>query len=292
MEGTRGDAPRTGFGRIGSGMLQKRQPRSGWAIGFGLLELIFHSAVRSVRKSHRNALVGLFMNMAQTLLLVLVFYVMFGVFNLRGAAIRGDFLLYIMSGIFLFMCHIKAIGAVVHAEGSGSPIMKHAPMNTLISVIAAAIGALYIQILSLVVVLFIYHVAITPITIHNPAGAMGLVLLAWFSGVGIGMVFLAIKPWWPGFTELGSQIYMRANMIASGKMFVANALPAFMLPYFDWNPLFHAIDQARGHVFIDYVPMQTSASYALYVALVGLVIGLMGEFYTRQRASISWQAKR
>jgi len=273
-------------------MFPKRKPRSAWAIGFGLLEVIFHSAVRSVRKTHGNAIIGLFMNMMQTLLLVIVFYVMFGVFNMRGAAIRGDFLLYIMSGIFLFMCHIKAISAVLQAEGPASPIMKHAPMNTLISVVAAAIGALYIQVLSLVVVLFIYHVAITPITIHDPAGAMAMLLVSWFSGVGIGMVFLAIKPWFPGFTELGSQIYMRANMIASGKMFVANTLPGFMLVYFEWNPLFHAIDQARGFVFINYVPIQTSATYPLYVALVGLVIGLMGEFYTRQRASISWQAKR
>lgn len=273
-------------------MFRHRKPRSAWAIAFGLLEVIFHSAVRSVRKTHGNAIIGLFMNMMQTLLLVLVFYVMFGVFNMRGAAIRGDFLLYIMSGIFLFMCHIKAISSVLQAEGPGSPIMKHAPMNTLISVISAALGALYIQILSLVVVLFIYHVAITPIIIEDPVGAMGMVLVSWFSGVGIGMVFLAIKPWMPGFTDLGSQIYMRANMIASGKMFVANSLPGFMLVYFEWNPLFHAIDQARGYVFINYVPMQTSATYPLYVALVGFVIGLMGEFYTRQRASISWQAKR
>lgn len=273
-------------------MFRQATPRSSFAIGFGILGLIFHSAVRSVRKTHGNALIGLFMNMMQTLLLVLVFYVMFGVFDMRGAAIRGDFLLYIMSGIFLFMCHIKAIAAVMHAEGPGSPIMKHAPMNTLISVVAAALGALYIQVLSLVVVLFIYHVAITPITIHDPVGAMAMVLLSWFSGVGIGMVFLALKPWIPGFAEIGSQVYMRANMIASGKMFVANNLPGFMLVYFDWNPLFHTIDQARGFVFINYVPMQTSASYPFYVAIVGLMIGLMGEFYTRQRASLSWEARR
>jgi ABC-type polysaccharide/polyol phosphate export permease len=43
-----------------------------------------------------------------------------------------------------------------------------------------------------------------------------------------------------------SSICQRANMIASGKMFVANALPGFMLAMFGWNPLFHCIDQARG----------------------------------------------
>ncbi len=81
-------------------------------------------------------------------------------------------------------------------------------------------------------------------------------------------------------------------MIASGKMFLANTLPAHMLAMFDWNPLFHAIDQSRGFIFINYNPHFSSISYPIYVGLVCLTIGLMGEFYTRRSASASWDAKR
>mgnify|MGYP000436052621 CR=1 FL=1 len=257
-----------------------------------LAEVVYHSAVRSVRKSHRNALMGLFLNIFQTVLLVIVFYAMFSILNIRGAAIRGDFLLYIMTGIFLFMCHIKAVSAVLQAEGVGAAIMKHAPMNILVSIAAAALGALYIQILSLVGVLFGYHVAINPITIDDPVGAMGTVLLAWFTGVGVGMLFLALKPWMPDLVQMTAQLYMRANMVASGKMFVANSLPAFMLPLFDWNPLFHAIDQARGFTFINYQPMHSSITYPLTLGVALAMLGLMGAYYTRQRASLSWEAKR
>ena len=69
--------------------------------------------MRDVRKTHRNALVGLFMNMMQTIVFVLTFYAMFELLRMSGNTIRGDFLLYIMSGIFLFMCHTKAMSAVV-----------------------------------------------------------------------------------------------------------------------------------------------------------------------------------
>ena len=265
-------------------------PRGTGALALG--EVVYHSAVRSVRKSHRNAVVGLALNIFQTVLLVVVFYFMFSLLDIRGAAIRGDFLLYIMTGIFLFMCHIKAVSAVLQAEGLGSPIMKHAPMNILVSIAAAALGALYIQVLSLLTVLFVYHVAMNPITIDQPVGAMAMVLVAWFSGVGVGMVFLALKPWMPELVQVTSQVYMRANMVASGKMFVANSLPAFMLPIFSWNPLFHAIDQARGFTFINYQPMHSSAFYPLWVGLACVMLGLMGAFYTRQRASISWEARR
>ena len=81
-------------------------------------------------------------------------------------------------------------------------------------------------------------------------------------------------------------------MFASGKMFVANQLPSTMVALFTINPLFHIIDQARGFIFINYFPRNTSYEYALIVAFVILFIGLLGEFYTRQHASSSWDARR
>jgi len=257
-----------------------------------LLELIFHATVRNVRKSHGNAVIGLLMNIMQTVLMVLVFYFMFDILGLRGNAIRGDFLLYVMSGVFMFMTHAKAVGAVVASEGPTSQMMKHAPMNTLVAIAAAAFGALYTQLLSAGVVLYVYHAAFTPITIDDPVGTMAMLMLSWGTGVGIGMIFLAVKPWQPEFVAIASQLYQRANMIASGKMFVANTLPGYMLSIFDWNPLFHTIDQGRGFIFLNYNPHYSSTSYPLKIMLACIMIGLMGEFYTRKHASMSWGAKR
>jgi len=272
-------------------MFRTQETTSSAGLAFRTLILIYHSTVRDVRKSHGNALVGLFMNIMQTVIFVVAFFAMFSFLGMRGAAIRGDFLLYIMTGIFLFLTHTKAMGAVVSSEGPASPMMKHRTMNTVVAISAASLSTLYIQVLSMVVVLFFYHVIFTPIEIFDPIGAFSMVLMSWFSGVAVGMVFLAIKPWSPGFTKLGATIYSRANMIASGKMFVANTLPPSILVMFDWNPLFHTIDQARGYTFINYFPNNSSASYPFYVALACLMLGLMGEFYTRKHASVSWTAK-
>jgi ABC-type polysaccharide/polyol phosphate export permease len=259
---------------------------------FAMLELIFHAAVRSVRKNHGNAVLGLVMNMMQTVLLVVVFYIMFSVLKMRGSAIRGDFLLYVMSGIFMFMTHTKALGAVVSADGPTSAMMKHSPMNPIISIAAAALGSLYLQFLSAASVLYIYHAAFTPITINDWQGMMGMFLLSWGSGVAIGMIFKAATPWQPELFGILSQVYSRANMIASGKMFVANSMPTHILAYFWWNPLFHTIDQGRGFVFANYHPRYSSITYPVIVMFVCIVIGLMGEFYTRKYASASWSAKR
>jgi ABC-type polysaccharide/polyol phosphate export permease len=273
-------------------MQPSRQPFGRITAAFTLAELTFHAAVRAIRKTHGNAIIGLMMNIAQMLILVGVFYVVFLLIGFGNRGIRGDFLLYVMTGVFLFMCHVKAMMAVVQAEGPTSAMMKHAPMNTYVAIGAAALSQLYIQLLSVLVVLFLYHAIWIPIEVFDPLGALLMLLLAWFSGVAIGLIFLAIKPWSPGFVQIFAQFYSRANMFASGKMFVANMLPGFLMPYFDWNPLFHIIDQARGYAFLNYTPHYTSVSYAFWVAVTALVLGLMGEAFTRKQASISWSARQ
>lgn len=189
---------------------------------FAALELIYHNTVRTVRKTHANALMALLMSILQTVIFVLAFYLLFVMLGMRGTAIRGDFMLYIMSGIFLYMVHTKTVQAVYKSEGPSAPMMKHAPMTTAIAIASAALGTLYLQVLSMGIVLFVYHVGFNAITIHDPAGAMGMVLMAWFSGIAVGMILLALNPWAPGVVSVIALVYTRANMLASGKMFVAN----------------------------------------------------------------------
>lgn len=272
-------------------MFQAQVRKSNVGTAVNIAELIYHATVRQLRKTHGNAVIGLIMNIMQAVILVAIFFLMFSILGLRSSAVRGDFLLYVMSGIFLYLTHTKAMGAVVGAEGPASPIMQHSPMNTVISISSSALAALYIQILSLGVILTIYYSAGTHFSFMNAAGAMAMLLLAWFSGVAVGLVFFALKPWFPGFVSIASVIYSRANMIASGKMFLANSLSAKMLALFSWNPLFHCIDQARGFTFINYNPHNSSIIYPLYLSLALMMIGLMGEFYTRKHASISWGAR-
>lgn len=273
-------------------VFQHSTRKSKLMIALGMAEVTYHAIVRSIRKQHNNAILAIGMNMLQMVTFVLAFYIMFWVLGLRTAKLRGDFLIYIMTGIFLYMTHVKAMGAVSGAEGPSSPMMKHAPMNTAIAIMSAALSALYIQVLSMCVILFLYHAAFTPITIYDPIGCLGMLMLSWFTGCALGLVLLSLKPWFPVFVSVFGQIYQRANMLASGKMFVANTMPGFMLAMFDWNPLFHIIDQSRGFAFQNYFPRYSNWEYPLTVGLVLVMIGLMGEFYTRKHVSLSWSARR
>lgn len=269
-------------------MFQYSRNQSGLYAAYSIVRLIFVNTVRHVRKSHGNPIVGLITNMLQTMVLVTVFVFMFSILGLRGSAIRGDFILYIMSGIFFYLTHNKALGDVAGAETGTSPMMQHAPMNTMISITSAALSCLYLQVLSVFVILSIYALGWGALTFDYLPGAFGMLLLAWASGAALGMVVLAAKPWAPKFVGIIQQFYSRANMITSGKMFVANQTPTYILALFSWNPLFHTIDQGRGFTFINYSPHYSSVSYPIYFTLVFLTIGLLAEFFTRKRASVSW----
>ena len=259
--------------------------------GFEFLELIYHVTIRNLRKSHGNAVYGMVMNVVQAALMVLIFVVMFWVMGMKSSPIRGDFILYVMSGVFMFQTHTKTLGAVSLADGPTSAMMMHAPMNPVVAVVAAALAALYQQLFAMGIILLLYHTLWAPIHIYEPVGMIGMLLLSWFSGAAIGLIFYAAKPWQPEVVGILSTIYQRANLIASGKMFVASMLPSSRRALFDWNPLFHTIDQARGHMFLNYHPRFTSVEYPIKVALVCIMIGLMAEFYTRRHASASWQKR-
>ncbi|WP_298905343.1 ABC transporter permease [uncultured Aliiroseovarius sp.] len=273
-------------------MFEAKKKQSKLSAAFSMLEVIFHMTAHSIRSSHTNAFAALAINMTQVLVMMAAFYLMFSVLGLRGAALRGDFLLYLMSGIFVYITNIKAMSAVAGASSPTDPMMLHTPMNTFVAMVSSALGSLYIQVLTVSLVLAVYHMGFTPITIDKPVGAVLMLLLSWFSGASMGVVFLALKPWFPQFTNIAKTVYTRANMIASGKMFVANSLPFNIIVLFNWNPLFHIVDQTRGFTFVNYNPHYTNWMYPLIFSLVIILVGLMGESYSRRHVSASWAARQ
>lgn len=274
-------------------MFQQRRTENLFQAGLTTLSLIFNMTVYKIRKNDRNAIIGLLMTCMRGMIMVGAFYLMFYVMRVRGSPIQGgNFIVYIMTGIFMYMTHTMAIQAVMSAENAVSPLMKHGPMNTAISMSASALASLYQQVLACTVLLLFTNTFIEPLNIYRIYPCLGMFLLAWFSGCCLGLVFRAAQPWWPKGVAVVSQLYIRANMIASGKMFLANAMPPAVVAMFDWNPLFHIIDQTRGFAFVNYDPDNSSLMYPIYVTITLFMIGMIGEFVTRNNMSVSWGAGR
>lgn len=272
-------------------MIETRRNRNMFEAASSFVELVYNSIVRDIRKSSGSASLGLLNEIMMSVLMVAMFWALFTFTGMKSLAIRGDFIVFLLTGIFLYLTHNKAIGSVMGASNATSAIMKHAPMTTMVSILSSAFSALYLQVLSFIFILFLVHSLRGGLEFYNPAGLFLPFFLSWSSGCAIGLLFMTVKPLAPKFIALVAMMYKRANMITSGKMMPANMMSASMVKYFSWNPLFHTIDQSRGHAFVNYLPRNSNIEYAIYFTIVALMIGLMGERWISSRMSQSWSAR-
>jgi ABC-type polysaccharide/polyol phosphate export permease len=256
---------------------------------FGLLEfmdLVFHSVVHEVRTQSGNATFGIMKEVTTMAIFLSMFYV-FTVFLGRSVAIRGSVMMFLLTGIVLFLAHIKAIGSVRSAATATSNIMMHAPMTVMLSILSKAFAGLYLQVVAVVIIVFFFWIFGIDLSVDNPAGLILPVFFTWASGIGVGMIFMAIAPMFPAAVKTILPLYQRAQMFTSGKFMPAAYMPGAMVGWFSWNPLFHTIDQARVATFINYNSNVTDMSYPIWFTLAALLFGLMTEFWARQTLSKS-----
>ncbi len=268
--------------------IRTRVNRTLFGASMSFMELLFHSIVRDARKSSGNATLGLLLVVLQSLIMLAFFFLLFTVLGMRSVAIRGDFVIFLLTGIFLFLAHNKAVGAAMGAVSPIGGLTLHTPISSLLNIMASVLSGLYLQVLAFALILLVVHIMRGGLEFYNPAGLIFPFFMAWASGIAIGLMFGVLKPFAPKFIPMVAMIYRRANMITSGKMLPANYMSATMITWFDWNPLFHSIDQARGHAFVNYFPRHTNMEYPVYLSLSLVMVAMMIEFWLRKNMSQSW----
>ncbi|MEM9009655.1 MAG: ABC transporter permease [Pseudomonadota bacterium] len=245
------------------------------------LDLLFVSIVRDFRETTGNSHFGILAALSRPILLFTMFYVMFELIGLRTMVVRGDFFIFMMTGIFLFLSHILAVRRLRSTSHSTSGMIYNQKTSALLSILTSALTELYILTLSLFLIAGTGYLIQGELDVHRPLGVLYGFVLAWASGLAVGMMFMMAEPYAPGLVNRLFMFYRRAQLFTSGKMFLANSIPLQILPFFAWNPLFHLIDQARGAAFVNYFPKHTSWEYPIYLSLTLLAIGLIGEFAYR-----------
>ncbi len=265
-----------------------RVNRSIWGSAFSFLDLLYYSIVRGIRTQNGNANLGLLIGIMQVFALLAIFALLINSLGLRTFAIRGDFVLYLLSGIFLFLTHIRAVNSLKRGGGA-SGMMLHAPLNSaLLATLSSALSFLYMQLLTFSLIMFALYMWRGEVEIYNPAGIFLPFFMAWASGVAIGYLFRVLTPFAPKFIPLFSMLYRRAQMLTSGKMLPANYMSAGMVTWFSWNPLFHCIDQMRGAIFVNYVPRNTNMEYPIILTIVLFCIAMIIDFWLSRNKSASW----
>lgn len=257
-----------------------------WVGAVRAADRLHNATAAEVSRGHEHLLVSIAANVAQTLILVGVFYLFSILTGFGTAMVRGDLLIYLITGVCMFNLHIRAMGAVLSGGRPGAQDDTVHP-----GLAASALACLYIQAYSIAIVAGAYHAFIKSFSIEDAAGLASAFILCWLSGAGAGLIFLSAKSAFPRLSALAAQAYSRFNMIGSGQMFVANMLPAHVLVYFKWNPLFHLIDQARGFAFLNYSPWFSNMWYPAVATGILFVLGLLARSSAGQGAASSGPSK-
>ena len=242
----------------------------------------FHYAVAQVRKKAGSTSLG-FVKLILTTMAMFVF--MMGLMMLIrmggsfGVSIRGEFLLYVLSGVAMFMTHNKIFGAVadLYKPDAMLPVLS---ISRGIMIMGAILENLYMTF----VVNFLFYIVICiiygEIIMDNPFGFAYcyFVLVLW--SVSLGLIFQAITPLAPSVFRILANFYKRIGIVTSGKMVPGNLLGAMgkFGGIFLWNPLFHIIDQGRGFIFDQYNPFISTLEYPIKASIIAFTFAIIFNF--------------
>ena len=246
--------------------------------------LVYALVVRDLRTEHRNAALGILLSVAQPVVMGLVF---FGFMMLMGGGagpVRGDALTYVVSGFIIFFCHIRTVSAV--AGSLRQDMLNHQRLTPFLMICVKAIGSLYKNVFALLIMLAANYLLRDVYAMQDGLLFILVIFWCWLGGIAVGAIFLALNRY-VSWGSVLSTTYIRIMFFTSGKFFIASKIGGAIRPYFDWNPLFHLLDQGRGAIFLNYSARTTSMDYAITVILLLLVVGFLTENYVRRNYNAS-----
>lgn len=255
--------------------------------GLRFLEVLKATIVHAIRIDTGSASLGFLSALVRPLSLLALFWVMIEGLGARGIAIRGNTIAFLLTGIFCFLVHTATISQVSSAIQKSRGMLFHAPASVFLYVLAQAFSTLYLQSVAAVLIITFAQVSGYGLELLRPQNLLLPYLLSWASGLGIGLILMAISRYAATAATMISTLYTRIQFFTSGKFWAANMLPISMVEYFSWNPLFHLIDQMRGAAFVNYYPKYSDLAYPLRFTLITIVIGFMLEFWLRRSYSMS-----
>ena len=259
--------------------------QSFWVAAVAFITLVYSLVVRDLRTEHKNAALGILISVAQPLVAGLIFYAFMEIMGGAGAAqVRGDKMTFVLLGFVIFFMHIRTVTAVTQALRED--MLNHQRMSPFLLISVKAISSAYKLILA-VLILFVMNYLLRDVyEMQNLLLFLSVMFWCWLGGIAVGIIFLAAVRYltWGALLQTA---YIRIMFFTSGKFFVANAMPGFLRPLMDWNPLFHLLDQGRDAAFVNYTARTTEMTYPIVVYLSILVIAMLIENYVRVNYSQS-----
>lgn len=241
-------------------------------VRFQRLRVLFALMVREMQTDFGRSWGGYFWAIAEPLGGILLLSLAFGL-AIRTPPLGSSFMLFYASGYIPYNAYRVVSSAVTSSVRSNRGLLSH----PVVGVVDAVLSKFLLSTLTMGVVAVILYAVILA-TLDQPVEMdLGTVTLAYFLaalvGLGVGAMNCVLFGFFPTWRSVW-KILSRPKFIASGVLFLYEAVPAGFQDVLWYNPLAHVIGLTRAGVYGGYHPGYVSIPYVVGVSLVLFAIGL------------------
>lgn len=201
---------------------------------------------------------------------------MVAIFSLgfRSPPLGDNFAIYYASGLLPFLMFVNTSSKTQQAINYSKQLLGY-PRVTFVDALIArfALTVLTQAVVSAIILVFIMTTMETR-TIFDLEPFLNAYGMAAATGFGVGIMNCLLVSRHAIWSTIWS-VVTRPLMLLSGVIFLHDKIPEPYRTWFEWNPLVHAIGEARRAFYYSYSADYVDPVYTYGVALVCATIGLM-----------------
>lgn len=206
-----------------------------------LLDLILFSTYAELRAERSRSYLGLIWWVLEPAMMMLVFWLVFGVILKNGGP---DYVPFLLVGFTIWQWIKSCITHAGYAIWSNLPLIRQAPlpplMFALVQMLADTVKFFFIFLLLVVVLWFMgYPPNITYLAL------LPLFVIVFIFSIGAGFVVAAVVPLVPDLRFVIEQ-FLTILMFLSGVIFALDVVPPDLANILKWNPILELIEATRG----------------------------------------------
>lgn len=199
---------------------------------------------------------------------------------MRTPRLGTSFILYYATGYLAFNLYQVLSSTISKAINFSKPLLKYPAVTWVDAVIARFLLNSLTSLLITVLLLGGILAVIDSRTVLDLPPIVLALSLAMLLGLGVGVLNCALSGLFP-LWEMIWAIITRPLFLASGVLFLYDAMPPLAREILWYNPLIHIVGRMRTGFYSTYTAAYINETYVLVVALVCLVMGLilLGRFH-------------
>ncbi|HFQ15233.1 MAG TPA: sugar ABC transporter permease [Rhodobacteraceae bacterium] len=257
----------------GPGPAPAMPPADGANRRFASVRTIVALILREMSTRYGRTPGGYLWGLVEPLAAIMILSVAFSLV-MRTPRLGTSFILYYATGYMAFNLYQVLSNTISKAINFSKPLLKYPAVTWVDAVFARFLLNSLTSLLITVILLSGILAVVDNHTVLNFPRIVEALSLAMILGLGVGVLNCALSGLFP-LWEIVWSILTRPLFLASGVIFLYDAMPQLAREVLWYNPLIHVVGRMRTGFYSTYTAPYVNEIYVLAIALACLALGLI-----------------